>query len=116
MLSYLSQSYQLGDNLIICGDFNSLPASNVVKMMTNKSKPILGNIEEQFRKSCNLSAEQKIYDDFISSHKLELRSAYEADQESQTKRKYSNYTKKVLIHNFSLPNLWSNFSWSELFS
>jgi len=36
-------------NVILCGDFNSLPNSNVVKLITEQLEPSLERIEEMFK-------------------------------------------------------------------
>ena len=50
LLKYLNSNYNTEDNLIFCGDFNSVPNSNQLALILDNQGPENDRTEEQFRK------------------------------------------------------------------
>jgi len=72
IINHVSKNYP-GIPLILCGDFNSTPSSNVMKYVYKKAPEITNSIKGDFQK--NKKYLELFHNEF--AHKMELRSAYD---------------------------------------
>ena len=84
------------DNVILCGDFNSTPNSNVYHFLTALSEPSIEKIEPIFRDKVNLKNEKEIFSLVKGSIKMLLKSAYDNYEGSGSHPEFTNYTQKVI--------------------
>lgn len=48
LLEYLTNNYKNSDNVFLCGDFNSMPTSNIVHYICEKKEPLVNRTEIKF--------------------------------------------------------------------
>ncbi|EGR29422.1 hypothetical protein IMG5_155710, partial [Ichthyophthirius multifiliis] len=92
ILEYLSTQFSIKDNIFLCGDFNSMPSSNVIKFIEEKKAPNISRIENIFQKRVKMTDEVIIYDLFKQKATINLKSSYSNYQGTAQHPDFTNYT------------------------
>ncbi|KAL4499815.1 hypothetical protein ABPG72_015164 [Tetrahymena utriculariae] len=115
LLQYLTKNYKEDENIVLCGDFNSMPSSNVIKYITDKKEPHLSRVEKQFSKYVLIKDMMAIHNMFSEMNLINLKSSYDDYLEAGKHPQFTNYTKNfkgTLDYIFYNPNMkqlqWSN--------
>ncbi|EAS05777.2 endonuclease/exonuclease/phosphatase family protein (macronuclear) [Tetrahymena thermophila SB210] len=116
ILQHLTKNYKQDENIILCGDFNSMPTSNVIKYITDKKEPHLSRVEKQFAKYVLIKDMMAIHNMFSEMNLIDLKSSYDDYLKTGKHPEFTNYTqnfKGTLDYILFNPNM-KQFQLSEV--
>ncbi|KAL4502033.1 hypothetical protein ABPG73_020170 [Tetrahymena malaccensis] len=108
ILENLTKYYKQDENIFLCGDFNSMPSSNVIKYITDKKEPHLSRVEKQFSKYVLIKDMMAIHKMFSEMNLINLKSSYSDYQKTGKHPEFTNYTQNfqgTLDYIFYNPNM-----------